>query len=73
MTKAPVIKSLYETADELRAIADYGLMYVNNDYDRDRYEKVKQLSGRLLGILESRPEAEILQVFQDLKNKSVVP
>jgi ADP-ribose pyrophosphatase YjhB (NUDIX family) len=73
MTKTPVIKNLYEIADELRAIADYGLMYVNNDYDRDRYEKVKELSARLMGMLESRPEADILQIFQDLENKSVVP
>ncbi len=66
-------KTLYEIADELRAIADYGLMYADNDYDRDRYEKVKGLSAKLLGMLESRPEADILQLFQDLKNKEIVP
>jgi 8-oxo-dGTP pyrophosphatase MutT (NUDIX family) len=64
---------LYEIADELRAIANYGLMYVQNDYDRDRYERVQKLSAKLLGMLESKPETEILQFFQDLKNKSVVP
>jgi 8-oxo-dGTP pyrophosphatase MutT (NUDIX family) len=73
MTKAPEIKTLYETADELRAIADYGLMYVQNDYDRDRYEKVQRLSAKLLGMLESSSEIEMLQVFHDLKNKSVIP
>jgi ADP-ribose pyrophosphatase YjhB (NUDIX family) len=66
-------QTLYEIADELRAIADYGLMYVQNDYDRDRYEKVQQLSAKLLGLLESKLETEILQLFHDLKNKSVAP
>jgi ADP-ribose pyrophosphatase YjhB (NUDIX family) len=66
-------QTLYEIADELRAIADYGLMYVQNDYDRDRYEKVQKLSAKLLGMLESKPEREILQLFRDLKNKSIVP
>lgn len=66
-------QTLYEIADELRAIADYGLMYVQNDYDRDRYEKVQKLSAKLLGLLESKPETEILKLFHDLKNKSVVP
>lgn len=65
--------TLYEIADELRTIADYGLMYVQNDYDRDRYEKVQVLSAKLLGLLESEPETEILQLFQDLKNKSLRP
>jgi ADP-ribose pyrophosphatase YjhB (NUDIX family) len=62
---------LYEIADELRAIADYGLMYVQNDYDRDRYEKVLALSASIVGLLESRADQEILEAFKDLKNKSV--
>ncbi len=66
-------KTLYEIADELRAIANYGLMYVQNNYDRDRYERVQALSAKILSLLESRPEAEILQLLQNLKNKSVAP
>lgn len=71
MTKTPVTKNLYEIADELCAIADYGLMYVNNDYDRDRYEKIQRLSARLLGMLESKNEAEIIEVLNALKQRSV--
>ena len=66
-------KTLYEIADELRAIADYGLMYVQNDYDRDRYQKVQALSARLLAMLESKSETEILEVFQNLKRNVVMP
>jgi 8-oxo-dGTP pyrophosphatase MutT (NUDIX family) len=73
MTQTSAMKTLYEIADELRAIADYGLMYVNNEYDRDRYEKVQGLSARLLGMLESKPEQELLQLFQDLKKKKIIP
>lgn len=66
-------QTLYEIADELRAIANYGLMYVQNNYDRDRYERVEALSAKILGLLESKNEAEILQLFRDFKNKSVAP
>jgi hypothetical protein len=44
-------KSLYEIADELRSIANMGLLYTHNDYDRERYLKVQLLSARLFGLL----------------------
>jgi ADP-ribose pyrophosphatase YjhB (NUDIX family) len=66
-------QTLYEIADELRAIANYGLMYVQNNYDRDRYKCVEALSAKILGLLESKSEEEILQIFRDLKNKSIAP
>jgi hypothetical protein len=62
--------TFYEIADELRAIADYGLMYTQNVYDRERYEKVTQLSVKLLGLLENKSEAEILKIFNDLRTFS---
>ena len=64
-------KVLYEIADELRAIADYGLMHVQNDYDRDRYEKVQRLSAKLLGMLEFKDETEIIEAFNALKQRVI--
>ena len=58
---------LYEIADELKAIADYGLMYVQNVYDRERYEKINKLSANLFGLLENKDESEILKLFKNVK------
>jgi 8-oxo-dGTP pyrophosphatase MutT (NUDIX family) len=65
--------TLYEIADELRAISDYGLMYAQDVYDRERYEKIMRLSARLLGLLESQPESDFIKLFNDLKQKSLQP
>ncbi len=59
--------TLYEIADELRAIAAYGLMYAQNIYDRQRYEKVLALSAKLLSLLESKNEIDVLKVFETIK------
>jgi hypothetical protein len=32
----------------LKAIADTGLLYADNDYDRERYEELKNLSIELI-------------------------
>jgi ADP-ribose pyrophosphatase YjhB (NUDIX family) len=64
-------KTLYEIADELRSIAATGLLYVQNDYDRERYLRVQRLSAKLLGVLESKSETEILESFDALKQKPV--
>ena len=64
---------LYEIADELRAIADYGLMYATNIYDRERYEKVQKLSAKLLGMLENKDPNEILKTFEMIKQTPISP
>jgi 8-oxo-dGTP pyrophosphatase MutT (NUDIX family) len=64
-------KTLYEIADELRSVADMGLLYVNNDYDHERYLRIQKLSARLLGMLESKDETEIVAAFNALKQKPV--
>lgn len=51
----------YILADELRSLADEGLEYAANSYDRHRYERVLRCSARLLGGLESRPPETILE------------
>lgn len=56
MNKPP----LYEIADELRALANLGLYYTHDNYDRERYEKVLALGARLGGALDERNPDEIL-------------
>ncbi|MEX0783783.1 MAG: NUDIX hydrolase N-terminal domain-containing protein [Dehalococcoidia bacterium] len=56
--------NLYLVADELRAIANAGLRYAANDYDRDRYERVLGLSARLVAALDDRPAAGVLAEYR---------
>ena len=49
---------MYLVADELRSIADLGLHVAQDDYDKDRYARVRSLSARLVAILEGRPVAD---------------
>ena len=46
---------MYLIADELRSIADLGLHYAENDYDRERYHRALSLSARL--VAADREEA----------------
>jgi len=52
-------------ADELRAIACLGLRFLENPYDRERYEHILNASARMIDVLEDRSSSEILSQFQD--------
>lgn len=56
---------LYGIADELRAIANLGLAYYKNDYDRERYEHVLAASARMVAALDGRSADEVLAVYRD--------
>jgi len=43
----------------LAALAQDGLMYAADDYDRDRYRQVSRLATELLSALSGRPAAEL--------------
>jgi ADP-ribose pyrophosphatase YjhB (NUDIX family) len=58
-------EEIYQIADELRAIADLGLRYAENPYDRERYEHVLSASARLVAALEGRSPDDVLDVFKD--------
>ena len=59
------VLSLYDLADDLRALANAGLLYAQNDYDRDRYARVLKVSARLVALADNRDEEEVLSEFQD--------
>jgi ADP-ribose pyrophosphatase YjhB (NUDIX family) len=59
---------LYVIADELRAIANLGLAFYKNDYDRERYEHVLAASARLVAVLDYRALDEVLAVYRDNLN-----
>ncbi len=55
---------IYLIADELRSIADLGLHYALNDYDRERYSRTLSLSARLIAAVEKRTAEDVLQEYE---------
>ena len=47
----PSFEELYQIADELRATANIGIRYSNNEYDSDRYHRVLAASARLTSVI----------------------
>ena len=45
MTETDPTGEMYLVADELRSIAELGLHYADNDYDRERYRRARSLSA----------------------------
>ncbi|MBN2240798.1 MAG: NUDIX hydrolase N-terminal domain-containing protein [Dehalococcoidales bacterium] len=56
---------LYLIADELRAIANYGLLHSENEYERERLSQVLSASARMVGILENRSPDDILAEYEE--------
>ena len=51
---------LHLIANELRSIADLGLHFAENDYDKDRYSRVRSLSTRLVASIKERATADAM-------------
>jgi len=56
--------SLYQIADELRGVANLGLLYTRDEYDKERYQKVLAASARIVAALEDRPHDEVLEAYR---------
>jgi ADP-ribose pyrophosphatase YjhB (NUDIX family) len=54
---------LLEEAKRLKNIADIGLLYCNNDYDKERYSELHDISIRLLGHLAGHTVAALKESF----------
>ena len=66
-------EELYLIADELRAIANAGLHWGENGYDKERYERVLKASARLVAALENGSTDDIhAQYTGDLSHISPV-
>lgn len=57
--------TLYQLADELRATALMGLRFAENEFDRERYEKMLGISARLVAEVDDADAANMLQKFTD--------
>jgi 8-oxo-dGTP pyrophosphatase MutT (NUDIX family) len=55
---------LYIIADQLRTIANYGLMHQKNEYDRERLYEVLSASAGIVNILENRSPDDIISEYE---------
>ena len=55
---------LYLIADQLRAVANYGLMHQKNEHDRERLYEVLSASARMIGILENRSPDDVISEYR---------
>ena len=56
---------LAEISRELRAVASWGLTYVNNSHDAERYERILAASARLTAVYDdNRTPDEILEKYK---------
>ena len=56
---------MYLVADELRSIAELGLHYADNDYDRERYRRTRSLSSRLVAAIEKRSADDVIAEYEE--------
>lgn len=52
-----------EDVKRIKTLADIGLLYANNDYDKERYIELQQLSFRLLSRVSTHPVESLKAVF----------
>ena len=55
---------IYLIADELRSVADMGLHYAQNEYDRERYSRALSLSARLVASIEKRLASDVREEYE---------
>lgn len=52
-----------QIAEQLRALANNGLMWTTDSYQRERYEQILHLAAELLGMAAVQPVTEIARAF----------
>lgn len=58
-------RELQELAEELKAIAAFGLNFAQNPNDEARYQAVLSVSARLAALIQGETESEILRQYQE--------
>ena len=60
-----IVSKIFSIADELRAVANLGLAHYQNEYDRERYQKVLIASAELVRLLDNKPSLDIEKAYRD--------
>jgi ADP-ribose pyrophosphatase YjhB (NUDIX family) len=59
-----VSNRLVALAGEVRALAENGLHWAGNEYDRARYDRLLSIAAEVLAMVDTRPAPEIEQAFR---------
>lgn len=57
-------RELFDIADRIRALARNGQFYAVNEYDKERYDELLELSNRMTALLTGRTTEEIAGCYQ---------
>ena len=57
------IQKLYQIADQLRAQANQGLHFAQNEYDQERYQSILETSAEIVGLIEERSAESVLEEY----------
>lgn len=57
-----------ELIKRIKSISDIGLIYTQNEYDRERYEELRLISLKLLGIVSDEPFSALNDFFMPNKD-----
>lgn len=67
-------QELYQVVEELRFIASWGLHFTQDSYDRERYQRIRAISARLVAAIEQRSPEEFVDKFaRDLFGNGISP
>jgi ADP-ribose pyrophosphatase YjhB (NUDIX family) len=64
-TDTPKNNSIFNIAKRIKSIADVGLLFTENDYDKDRYGELIDISFELMEQLSHAPIEKIEGAFND--------
>ena len=68
-----MIDSRYQIADELRGFANLGLRFIQDNYDRVRYQTILAASARIVAALEGRSQFARSIFFKQPREEVPVP
>src|SRR5687767_14064331 len=60
-------RKLLDISKRMKAIATTGLVYIEDEYNRDRYTEMDKLSDVMLGLLTGAPAEVIRNFYLDTK------
>ena len=66
------MRFLLDTIKSLKAIADTGLLYATNEYDRERYNELHEISLELLSTVSGNTIDDISSIFLPVKEYPTV-
>lgn len=59
----PELQQVFDLLEQLQAIGQAGMQYGNNDYDLERYQRIREISGQILAVVTEESFEKVKTVF----------